>query len=127
MPLLSVVCILRVDHSTVPIHKKGDKTDCNNYRGISLSPTTYKILSNIQLSRLIPYAKEIMGDHQCGFRRNRSNIDHIFCIRQILGKKNGNAMKNFISSLQTSRKLMIQLGGRSYIRFSLGLVSLGNL
>jgi len=51
----------------VPIHMKGDKTDCKNYRGISLSPTTYKILSNILLSRLIPYAKEIIGDHQCGF------------------------------------------------------------
>jgi hypothetical protein len=53
----------------VPIHKKGDKTDCNNYRGISLLSTTYTILSNILLSRLIPYAEEIMGDHQCGFRR----------------------------------------------------------
>ena len=39
------------------------------------------------LSRLTPYAKEIVGDHQCGFRRNRSTIDHIFCIRQILEKK----------------------------------------
>ena len=51
----------------VPIHKKGDKTECNNYRGISLLPATYKILSNIVLSRLIPYAEEIMGDYQCGF------------------------------------------------------------
>jgi len=67
----------------VPIHEKGDKTVCNNYRGISLLPTTYKILSNILLSRFIPHAEEIMGDHQCGFRRNRSTTDHIFCIRQI--------------------------------------------
>jgi hypothetical protein len=35
----------------VPIHKKRDKTDCNNYRGISILPTTYKILSNILPSR----------------------------------------------------------------------------
>jgi len=60
----------------VPIYKKGDKTDCRNYRGISLLPTTCKILSNILMSRLD--AEEITGDHQCGFRRNRSTADHIF-------------------------------------------------
>ena len=38
-------------------------------------------------SRLIPYAEEVIGDHQCGFQRNRSTTDHIFCIRQILEKK----------------------------------------
>ena len=54
----------------VPIYKKGDKIDCNNYRGISLLPTTYKMLSNTLLSSLTPYAEDIIGDHQCGFRRN---------------------------------------------------------
>jgi len=51
----------------VPIHKKGDKTDFNNFRGISLLPNTYKILSSILLSRAIPYEKKIIGYHQCGF------------------------------------------------------------
>jgi len=49
----------------VTIYKNGDKTDCNNYRCISLLPTTYKILSNILLSMLIPYAEEVIVDHQC--------------------------------------------------------------
>jgi hypothetical protein len=70
----------------VPIHKTGDKTDCNNYLGISLLSTLYNILSNILLSRLSPYIDEIIGDHQCGFRRNRSTPDQIFCIHQILQK-----------------------------------------
>jgi hypothetical protein len=61
----------RWKESIVPIHTNGDKTDCSNYRGISLLSTSYKIVSNILLSRLIPYADEIIGDHQCGFRHNR--------------------------------------------------------
>jgi hypothetical protein len=44
----------------VPILKKGDKTDCNNYRWISLPSTSHKILSNILLSRLVPYIDEIV-------------------------------------------------------------------
>jgi hypothetical protein len=47
----------------VPTYKKGNKTDCSNYRGISLLSTTYKILSNSLLSRLTPYAEEIIGEH----------------------------------------------------------------
>jgi len=31
----------------VPTYKKGDKTDWSNYSGISLLPTTYKLLFNI--------------------------------------------------------------------------------
>ena len=49
--------------------------------------TTYKILSNMLLSRLTTYAEEIIGDHQCGFRRNKLITDHKYCIRQILEKK----------------------------------------
>jgi hypothetical protein len=48
----------------VPIHKKSDKTDCSNYQVISLLSTSHKILSNILLARLTPYADEITGEHQ---------------------------------------------------------------
>ena len=51
----------------------------------------YKSLRCVQyyilLSRLTLYAEEITGDLQCGFRNDRYNTDHIFCIRQILEKK----------------------------------------
>jgi hypothetical protein len=47
----------------VPARKMGDKTVCNNYRGISLLSTSYKMLSNILLSRLSPHINEIIGDH----------------------------------------------------------------
>jgi hypothetical protein len=34
-----------------------------------------------------PYILEIIGDHRCGFRRNRSTTGQIFCIRQIFREK----------------------------------------
>jgi hypothetical protein len=71
----------------VPVHKNGDKTDCNNYCGISLLSTSYEILSNILLSRLSPYMDEIIRDLECEFPRNRSTTDQIFCIRHILEEK----------------------------------------
>jgi hypothetical protein len=51
----------------IPVHRKGNKTDCNNYRGISLLSISYNILSSILLSRLCPYIDEVIGDHHCGF------------------------------------------------------------
>jgi hypothetical protein len=57
------------ESTIVPFHKSGNKTDCNNYR-------------------------EIIEDHQCGFRRNRLTTDQIFCIRQFLRKKNGSSVKS---------------------------------
>jgi hypothetical protein len=61
--------------------------------------TKFDFLSNILLSRLIPYTDEIIGDHQCGFRRNKSTTDQIFYIHQLLEKKweyNGTVHQLFI-------------------------------
>jgi Reverse transcriptase (RNA-dependent DNA polymerase). len=70
--------------------------DCNNYRDISLLSTLYKILSNILLSRMTPYANEIIGEYQCSFGKNRSTIYLAF--GKYL-KRNGDTIRTYVSYL----------------------------
>jgi hypothetical protein len=58
---------VQVSNRYAALEDLDNKTDCNNYRGISLLSTSYNILSNILLSRLVLYIAEIIGDHQYGF------------------------------------------------------------
>ena len=88
------------------ICKKVDITDCSNYRGVSILSTTYKILSNILLSRLTPYAQEIIEDHQCGFRRNRLTTDHIFCSHKILGREYNEAVHQIFTDFKKAYDLV---------------------
>jgi hypothetical protein len=61
----------------VPIYKKGDKTIViiEAYHCYQLHT---QFLSSILFSMLSPYVDEIIGDHQCGFRRNRSTVNQTY-------------------------------------------------
>jgi hypothetical protein len=50
------------DSIIVPIHKKGDKTDFNNYRGISLLSSAKKFFFGILLARLTPHINDIRDE-----------------------------------------------------------------
>jgi hypothetical protein len=78
-----------------------------------LLPTTYKMLSNILLSRIASHA-ELTGGNQCRFRRTRSTTDQI-CIQQTL-EKNGSRMGLYIKKAYDSGRrealynILIELG-----------------
>src|SRR3984885_8868260 len=87
----------------VPIHKKKDKTDCTNYRGISLLSTPGKVYTRILQQRLRRYVEEIVSEEQAGLRRGRGTADPIFVIRQLAEKysdKNRTLYNNFIDFRQ---------------------------
>ncbi|XP_060665319.1 uncharacterized protein LOC132797575 [Drosophila nasuta] len=83
---LSMIC---------PILKKGDATLRTNYRGISLLPVAYKVLTSILCERLKPHAEALIGPYQCGFRPGKSTVDQIFTLRQILEKSYENQIDTY--------------------------------
>ena len=76
------------DARIVHLYKgKGDKSSCDNYRGISLLSIAGKILSKVILNRLSKHLlDEIVPESQCGFRKNRGTVDMIFASRQVQEK-----------------------------------------
>ena len=75
------------DATIVTLDKnKGDRNDCNNYRGISLLSIVGKVFSRILLTQLQTLAARIYPESQCGFRAGRSTIGMIFTVRQIQEK-----------------------------------------
>ena len=69
------------DASIVTIYKKGDRTDCWNYRGISFLSIAGKIFARILLNRLYTHiTPEVVPETQCRFRGNRRTVDMIVCL-----------------------------------------------
>ncbi|KAK2180435.1 hypothetical protein NP493_443g04030 [Ridgeia piscesae] len=72
------------DANIATIYKKGDRTDCGNYRENSLLSIAGKIFARILLNRLSTHiTPEVVPETQCGFRGNRSTVDMILCLRQL--------------------------------------------
>ena len=70
----------------IPIHKKGDVNQPDNYRGIALTSVISKIYTHILTKRLTLWAKneDRIIEEQAGFREGYSTIDHIFTLYSIV-------------------------------------------
>ncbi len=75
------------DANIITLYKnKGDRSDCNSYRGINLLSIVGKIFARVVLYRLQVLAERVYPEAQCGFRSQRSTIDMIFSLRQLQEK-----------------------------------------
>ena len=75
------------DAKIVTLYKnKGERSDCNNYRGISLISIVGKVYARVLLARLQKLADRVYPKSQCGFRAGRSTIDMVFSLRQLQEK-----------------------------------------
>ena len=60
-----------------PIFKKGDETNCSNYRPISCLPVFSKIFERLVVNQLLKFSDEnkILSENQFGFRKKISTSD----------------------------------------------------
>lgn len=71
------------DAIIVALFEKDDRSECGNYRGVSLLAAAGKVLARTLLNRLLPHAEEELPESQCGFRSDRGTIDMVFSVRQL--------------------------------------------
>ena len=71
----------------IPLFKKGDGSDCNNYRGITLLSVVLKVYERILEKRLRRIIESQLDESQSGFRKGRSTHDHIFTLKQLIEKR----------------------------------------
>ena len=73
--------LLKIANVT-PIHKKGDKFDCNNYIPISLSSNISKIYEKCMHTRLTIFLRinKLFFSHQFGFRNGYSTNHALTCL-----------------------------------------------
>ena len=72
----------------VPLRKRGDVNDPENYRGISLLDIFGKIYTGI-LNRRIKFRVNIyskISESQSGFRENNSTIDNAFILNSLIDR-----------------------------------------
>lgn len=70
----------------IPLPKKGNLRQCQNYRTISLISHPSKVMLRIILNRLKSYAEELLSEEQAGFRPGRSTVEQIFNCRIMIEK-----------------------------------------
>ena len=68
----------------IKLPKKGDLSNCNNWRGITLLSIPSKAFSRILIDRIKTAVDKRLRKEQAGFRKGKSCCDQIFVLRNII-------------------------------------------
>lgn len=73
----------------VPLYKRGDTDRVDNYRGISLLCSAYKIYTEIIRNRMDSEVEEknMLPESQAGFRKGRSTLDNIYVLSHVIQRE----------------------------------------
>ena len=84
------------DGIIIPLHKKEDKMNVNNYRGIIISSCVSKVLLRILTKRIDSYMSQSgkWSIHQCGFKKDHRTEDNLFLLNTIHEKYVKNMKKD---------------------------------
>ena len=70
----------------IPIHKKGDKANPDNYRGITLLSCFGKLFTSVLNNRLYKFLEqnELLSEVQAGFRKGYSTAEQVFNLKCLI-------------------------------------------
>ena len=71
------------DFTRARIYKKGDPDNPEHYRPISLLNTRYNFFAYIIKKNISDIIDGHLGNTQFGFRKSRSTVEPIFCVRRL--------------------------------------------
>jgi hypothetical protein len=71
----------------MPLFKKGNRMDLDNYRGISLMDVVGKVFSGILRDRLENFYEGKIVEEQAGFRKGRGCVDQGYTLAQVVLKR----------------------------------------
>ena len=109
----------------IPLHKKGNRLDPNNYRGIAISSCLGKIFLKIITNRIEDYmsTNKKWCVNQCGFKKDHRTEDNLFVLKTVfdsyVGRKNKKVFIAFIDFSKFFDKINRQLLKYKLIRYGI--------
>ena len=69
-----------------PLHKSGDRSNPNNYRGITLLSVVGKVFTAVINKRISTWCEENgkLVEQQAGFRSKRSTVGQLFILNEVI-------------------------------------------